>query len=104
KTGIQINVSVGSDFFGEIAKLRALKKLIMLVNSTYNIDFPLFISCTTSQLTLAAKDVHTNLLRSTTQAMSAVIGGCSSLYVTLFDELLDTKDRNLSVRMARNKK
>jgi methylmalonyl-CoA mutase len=34
--------------------------------------------------------------------MSAVIGGCSSLYVTPFDELLDAKDRNLSVRMARN--
>lgn len=102
KNGIQINVSVGADFFGEIAKLRALRKLISLVNSTYNINVPLFISCTTSQLTLAAKDVHTNLLRSTTQAMSAVIGGCSSLYVTPFDELLDAKDRNLSVRMARN--
>lgn len=102
KTGVQINVSVGADFFGEIAKLRALRKLIALINSTYNINVPLFISCTTSQLTLAAKDVHTNLLRSTTQAMSAVIGGCSSLYVTQFDELLDAKDRNLSVRMARN--
>lgn len=102
KNGVQINVSVGADFFGEIAKLRALRKLITLVNSTYNINVPLFISCTTAQLTLAAKDVHTNLLRSTTQAMSAVIGGCSSLYVTLFDELLDAKDRNLSVRMARN--
>ncbi|MBC7695544.1 MAG: hypothetical protein H7141_08880 [Burkholderiales bacterium] len=102
KNGVQINVSVGSDFFGEIAKLRALQKLIALVNSTYNLVAPVFLSCTTSQLTLAAKDVHTNLLRSTTEAMSAVIGGCSALYVTQFDELLDSKDRNLSVRMARN--
>lgn len=102
KNGVQINVSVGSDFFGEIAKLRAMQKLIALVNSTYNIVAPVFLSCTTSQLTLAAKDVHTNLLRSTTEAMSAVIGGCSTLYVTQFDELLDSKNRNLSVRMARN--
>ncbi|MES2762218.1 MAG: methylmalonyl-CoA mutase family protein [Bacteroidota bacterium] len=102
KKGIQFNVAVGSDFFGEIAKLRALQKLVALVNSTYNFIAPIFISCTTSQLTLAPKDVHTNLLRSTTEAMSAVIGGCSTLYVTQFDELLDAKDRNLSVRMARN--
>lgn len=102
KKGIQFNVSVGSDFFGEIAKLRALQKLIAFINSTYNIHIPIFISCTTSHLTLAAKDVHTNLLRSTTEAMSAVIGGCRTLYVTQFDELLENKDRNLSVRMARN--
>ena len=102
KKGVQFNVSVGSDFFGEIAKLRALQKLIVLVNSTYNIHIPVFISCTTSQLTLASKDVHTNLLRSTTESMSAVIGGCRTLYVTQFDELLEEKDRNLSVRMARN--
>ncbi|MES2513725.1 MAG: methylmalonyl-CoA mutase family protein [Bacteroidota bacterium] len=100
--GIQFNVAIGSDFFGEIAKLRALQKLAALINSTYNFKAPVSISCETSQLTLSAKDVHTNLLRSTTEAMSAVIGGCSTLFVTQFDELLGAKDRNLSVRMARN--
>lgn len=102
KSGVQINVSVGSDFFGEIAKLRALRKLITLVNSVYNIDAHLFISCSSSHLTLASKDAYTNLLRSTTQAMSAVIGGCSALYLTQFDELLDSGNKNLSARMARN--
>lgn len=102
KSGIQINVSVGSDFFGEIAKLRALRKLIALVNSVYSFEAPIHISCTTSQLTLASKDVHTNLLRSTTQAMSAVIGGCNTLHVLQFDELLDSDNENLSIRMARN--
>jgi methylmalonyl-CoA mutase len=102
KSGVQINVSVGSDFFGEIAKLRALRKLVALVHKVYAIDAHVFISCTTSHLTLASKDVYTNLLRSTTQAMSAVIGGCSALYVAPFDELLDSENKNLSVRMARN--
>ncbi len=102
KSGVQVNVSVGSDFFGEIAKLRALRKLIALVNNVYNINAHLFISCSTSHLTLASKDAYTNLLRSSTQAMSAVIGGCSALYVTQFDELLDSDNKNLSVRMARN--
>jgi methylmalonyl-CoA mutase len=102
KSGVQINVTVGSDFFGEIAKLRALRKLVALVNTVYNIEAHVFISCSTSHLTLASKDAYTNLLRSTTQAMSAVIGGCSALYVTQFDELLDSENKNLSVRMARN--
>jgi methylmalonyl-CoA mutase len=102
KRGVQVNVSIGSDFFGEIAKLRALRKLVALVNNVYQIDAHLFISCNTSHLTLASKDAYTNLLRSTTQAMSAVIGGCSALYVAQFDELLDSENKNLSVRMARN--
>lgn len=102
KSGIQINVSVGSDFFGEIAKLRALRKLIALVNSVYSFDAPIYISCTTSHLTLASKDIHTNMLRSTTQAMSAVIGGCNTLHVLQFDELLDSDNKSLSNRMARN--
>lgn len=102
KNGIQINVAIGSDFFGEIAKLRALRKLIALVNSVYAVEAPIYISCSTSQLTLASKDVHTNLLRTTTQAMSAVIGGCNTLHVSQFDELLDTENKSLSNRMARN--
>lgn len=102
KTGVQINVSVGSDFFGEIAKLRALRKLITLVNSVYSFEAPIHISCTTSHLTLASKDAYTNLLRTTTEAMSAVIGGCNTLHVSQFDELLDVENKSLSTRMARN--
>lgn len=102
KSGIQLNVSVGSDFFGEIAKLRALRKLITLVNSVYSFEVPIHISCTTSHLTLASKDIHTNMLRSTTQAMSAVIGGCNTLHVSQFDELIDSNNNSLSNRMARN--
>lgn len=102
KNGIQINVSIGSDFFGEIAKLRALRSLISLINQEYKIEAPLFISCTTSHLTLATKDVYTNLLRGTTQAMSAIIGGCNTLNIIPFDDTQNCENITLSQRLALN--
>lgn len=102
KKGVQVSVSVGTDFFAEIAKLRALRELMALVNKEYGFEAPLFISCTTSHLTLSTKDAYTNLLRGTTQAMSAVIGGCGALYVTPFDELYQDEANGFARRMARN--
>lgn len=100
--GVQVSVAVGTDFFAEIAKLRAMRELIALVNKEYGFEAPLFISCTTSHLTLSTKDAYTNLLRGTTQAMSAVIGGCGDLYVTPFDELSEDDSGTFARRMARN--
>lgn len=102
KKGVQVSVAVGTDFFAEIAKLRALRELISLVNKEYGFEAPLFISCTTSHLTLSIRDAYTNLLRGATQAMSAVIGGCGALYVTPFDELYQTEAGTFARRMARN--
>lgn len=102
KKGIQIHVAIGTDFFTEIAKLRALRKLITFLHTTYNIQAPISISCTTSQVTLSPKDEHTNLLRSTTQAMSSVIGGCDYLYIEPFNLLSKSDETSLATRMARN--
>jgi methylmalonyl-CoA mutase len=46
-------------------------------------------------------DPHVNLLRGTTEAFSAVVGGCDSLHVSPFDELVRTPDE-FSRRIARN--
>lgn len=100
--GVQIHVAIGTDFFAEIAKLRALRKLITFLHTTYNIQVPISIACTTSHLTLAPKDEHTNLLRSTTQAMSSVIGGCDYLYVEPFNATSKSDETSLATRMARN--
>ncbi len=100
--GVQVSVAVGSDFFMEIAKLRALRQLMPLVNRAYGVEAPLFVSCTTSRLTFTSKDPYTNLLRSTTQAMSAVIGGCDALYVTPFSDQPDPGQKAFAERMARN--
>lgn len=99
--GVQFNVAVGSDFFMEIAKLRALQQLVPLINKAYGINAEPYIACSTSGLTQTVKDAYTNLLRTTTQAMSAVIGGAGMLEVCPFDGLYQEPD-NFSRRMARN--
>jgi methylmalonyl-CoA mutase len=49
---------------------------------------------------LAHVDAHTNLLRTTTQAMSAVLAGCDEVYIPAFDE--NANPSELGKRMARN--
>lgn len=100
--GIQLSVSVGSDFFTQIAKLRALRKLLAFMHQIYEVNIPVFISCVTSHLSLTSKDAYTNLLRSATQAMSAVMGGCNALCITPFDALNTSSNTAFSWRMARN--
>jgi len=95
---IEIQVSVGIDFFTEIAKLRAVRLLVNRLLDVYEIDIPLVITAKTSQYHLGHKDQHTNLLRNTTMGLSAVIAGVDVLEVrphTLFPD-------SFSLRLARN--
>jgi methylmalonyl-CoA mutase len=101
KKPFYFTVAVGSDFFGEIAKLRALRKLWVLLAQAYNILKEIHIHCETSLLNKSSLDANNNMLRTTTEGMSAVIGGCNSLtihpYNTGFESQTDFSDR-----MARN--
>jgi methylmalonyl-CoA mutase len=98
---IQLSVSVGGDFFTEIAKLRALRKLISLLSSSYNSTNEIYMHVQTTMLNKSEKDAYTNLLRSTTEAMSAVIGGANSLSIKGFDEPYSIANE-FSSRMAIN--
>jgi methylmalonyl-CoA mutase len=98
---VQVSVSVGGDFFTEIAKVRALRKLIVLLSNSYNTTNPIYLHAQTSMLNKSEKDAYTNLLRSTTEAMSAVIGGANSLSVKGFDEPYSIANE-FSSRMAIN--
>lgn len=98
---LHLSVSVGSDFFMEIAKLRAYRKLIAMVFKEYTISLPIHLHAQTTQLNTSSLDAFTNMLRTTTEGMSAVIGGCNSLNVlpfnTGFEDVTD-----FSSRIARN--
>ncbi len=98
---IHVTFSIGGDFFTEIAKLRALRKLMNLLQEQYQTHFPLHIHCKTSQLNKSEKDAYTNLLRSTTEAMSAVIGGTDSLSISPYDDSF-SEANEFSSRMAIN--
>lgn len=98
---ILANFSVGSDFFNEIAKLRAFRQLVNLLQKQYQINLPLHLHVQTSLLNKSSLDAYNNMLRTTTEGMSAVIGGCDSLcvlpYNTGFEETTE-----FSSRISRN--
>lgn len=103
---IEFSISVGTNFFAEIAKIRALKFLWKkILHEGYGLDMqdipPMAIHCVTSSFFNSSNSPHTNMLRATTESMSAIIGGCESLSVRAFDETFQESDE-FSRRIARN--
>lgn len=98
---IHINVSVGGDFFMEIAKLRALRKLVYFLIKQYALNTTVHIHAQTTLINKSGVDSYNNMLRSTTEAMSAAIGGANSIVVLPFDFEFNEQN-DFSSRMARN--
>lgn len=107
---IHFKFAIGSSYFIEISKIRAFRwAWNNLLNSyrTSNSDENLsnlpatHIHCETSTWNKSVKDVHNNMLRSTTESMSAVLGGADSISVKPYDELYHEKS-DFSLRIARN--
>ncbi|MFL5753518.1 MAG: methylmalonyl-CoA mutase family protein, partial [Bacteroidia bacterium] len=97
----QFNLAIGSDFFTELAKLRALRKLWNLLLEQYNAQGEVFIHCETTQVDKTSLDPYNNMLRTSTEAMSAILGGCNSLSVRPFDNTFKNANE-FSSRIARN--
>lgn len=97
---LEYHFAFGNSYFLEIAKGRAFRFLISKLQSAYKVKSHSIIIGHGSQYYLADKDAHTNLLRTTTQAMSAVLGGCNSVFIPAFDEFGNKCE--LGKRMARN--
>ncbi len=93
---------IGSDFFLEIAKLRAFKVLwenfIKAWLPEHDFIMPPSIHCVTILTDYSKEDKYNNLIRTTTEAMSAIIGGCEVLSILPFDN----SQTELSKRLARN--
>ena len=98
---LHITASVGGDFFMEICKLRALRKLAHFILEQYNCDAQIHIHAQTTLVNKTNIDIYNNLLRSTTETMSASIGGANSIVVFPFDYNVNP-DNDFSSRMARN--
>lgn len=97
----QLNVAVGPDYFFEIAKLRAFRKTFALLLDEHGIPNEVYIHAETATRNLTVFDTHNNLLRTTTAAMAASIGGCNSLVVKPFD-ITYSEGNDFSERLARN--
>lgn len=101
---MSFNMGVGSNYFMEIAKLRALRHLWTKLLEAYDVeekDVSLKLHSITSNFNKTAYDSYVNILRNTTEAMSAVLGGTNSLTVRPFDAIYKTPD-SFSRRIARN--
>lgn len=98
---IHLTVSVGGDFFMEIAKLRALRRATELLLQHYGVSSDIHIHAQTTLVNKSIIDSYNNMLRSTTEAMSAGIGGANSILVLPFDVEFSAAN-NFSARMARN--
>jgi methylmalonyl-CoA mutase len=96
------SVSIGTNYFFEIAKLRALRVLHQQVADSYSVaQAPLYVHAQTSTFYDAALTPNTNWLRATTEAMSAVIGGCDALTVHAYDAVFRSTSE-FSEGIARN--
>ena len=102
---MQLSFGIGGDYFIELAKIRAARMLWSRIIELYapksDETCKVFIHGETSNFNKSMYDSHTNMLRSTTEAMSAIIGGVDSLEVRPFDQLTNNPNE-FSSRIARN--
>ena len=96
---------IGMNFFMEIAKLRAARFLWAKLISQFNPKNPrsmaLRTHCQTSGWSLTAQQPYNNIIRTTIEALAAVLGGTQSLHTNALDEAI-ALPTDFSARIARN--
>jgi methylmalonyl-CoA mutase len=94
--------SVGDHHFGEVARQLAFRQLVQEFALLYQVELEeqeLILFCQTSHWSQSILDAHTNMIRQTYEALSAVLGGANVLWVKPLDEEnASTRER----RVARN--
>jgi len=98
---ISIEVAVGTNYFFEIAKLRALRLLFNSLAKEYNHELDCNIIATPSKRNKTIYDYNVNMLRTTTECMSAILGGANAVANLPYDALYH-KDNEFGDRIARN--
>lgn len=84
---IYFKVAIGGNYFFEIAKLRALRKLWNLILDEYEVKTETFIYAETSLRNKSALDLHNNLIRSGLEISAAVQGKADAIRVLSYDEI-----------------
>jgi methylmalonyl-CoA mutase len=96
---------IGMNFFMEIAKLRAARllwaRLVQQFEPENLASLALRTHCQTSGVSLTEQDPHNNIIRTTIEALAAVLGGTQSLHTNSFDEAM-ALPTPASMRIARN--
>lgn len=98
---IVFQVSVGTNYFFEIAKLRALRMLFNLIAAEYNPNLECHFLVTPTRRNKTIYDYNVNMLRTTTECMSAILGGADAIANLPYDALYH-KDNEFGDRIAKN--
>ena len=96
---------IGMNLFMEVAKLRAARTLWARIMSELGAKSEksklLRTHCQTSGVSLTEQDPYNNVVRTTVEALAAVLGGTQSLHTNSFDEAI-ALPTDFSARIARN--
>jgi len=102
---IRFHFAVGSSYFMEIAKFRAARYLWAKIINVYGLsdakNAAMFIHCSNSEWNKTLYDPYVNMLRTTTETMSSILGGVDSMAVLPFNAVYE-KTTDFSERIARN--
>ncbi|MFN4764262.1 methylmalonyl-CoA mutase subunit beta [Gillisia sp. Q332] len=98
---IQFLIAEGNNYFFEIAKIRALRILYASLASEYNFQENCQILAQPTKRDKTLYDYNVNLLRTTTQSMSAILGGANAVYNSPYDAIFH-KNNEFGDRIARN--
>jgi len=101
---MRFRFTTGSQFFTELSKFRAFRPLWSRVLKGFGVDpaqsWPV-VHAASARWNQTRLDPHVNMLRATTGALSAVLGGVDSLHVSAFNEVTGGSDE-ISQRIASN--
>ncbi|MFK5958545.1 MAG: methylmalonyl-CoA mutase subunit beta [Lutibacter sp.] len=98
---IQFNFTIGGNYFFEIAKIRAFKYLYNLILSTYNVTANAQIFTEPSLRNKTLYDYNVNMLRTTTESMSAILSGANTISNVSYDTVFHNSNE-FGDRIARN--
>ncbi|MEY4835876.1 MAG: hypothetical protein RI980_1991 [Bacteroidota bacterium] len=98
---ITIEVALGTNYFFEIAKLRALRLLFKTLATVFNHNFDCHIIATPTKRNKTLYDYNVNMLRTTTECMSAILGGANAVSNLAYDAIYH-KDNEFGDRISRN--
>ncbi|WP_405205835.1 methylmalonyl-CoA mutase subunit beta [Aquimarina sp. LLG6339-5] len=101
KTPVIFKVAIGGNYFFEIAKLRALRILWNSLSEEYNMLKKCYIFAHPSHRNKTILDYNVNMLRTTTECMSAVLGGADIIHNVRYDDIYNLEN-DFGTRIAIN--
>lgn len=98
---ITVEVAVGGNYFFEIAKLRALRLTLNTLAKAYSPNITFHIIAKPTRRNKTIYDYNVNMLRTTTECMSAILGGSDAIENLAYDAVYH-KTNEFGDRISRN--